>query len=102
MRPCIDDAVAFVVMGKKRIFRAFAKRELKNFHSGKLKLIAEGGDIRRNQAQILGNDWQLPQFPLHSTEQFVLRAVDPASFDCGFLCSRNFPVSVRVESRPGQ
>src|SRR5215472_6298106 len=69
MRTCIRDRVVDEIAREIRIISVTVKRELQNPRARHLKLITERCHARSNDAQILGDEWQVPEFARNRSEK---------------------------------
>ena len=57
VRAGIGKAIDRVVVGEEAVFRISAETKLENFHSRKTKTIPKRFNVRRDDTEVLSDDW---------------------------------------------
>ena len=68
--------------------------ELEHPRPGDAELVPEGANIRRDEPQIFGDEWQTPQLSLHRIEKFGARTRHPLT-GLGRRCSGRYVPGTR-------
>src|SRR5579859_7996281 len=91
MRTAVDHAILRHTVGKICMRSHIAEGKLQDRHSGDIVPIAQGNNVWRDEAEVLGEEGKTPQLLFNLVEQFVARPVHPASMNCVWLAGRDFP-----------
>src|SRR5262245_54452481 len=73
----VDNGVVDIVVGQMWVVAMTVERELQNASAGELKDVTKHAHIRRDDSQILGQEWQSPDDLLYDAEQAGARTRDP-------------------------
>ena len=84
-----DDCVRNEIFGKIRIIGVTVKSKLKHASTGDLEIIAELGNVGRDDTEILGDKWQSAQFFFYRIEKIRARTRHPLA-GLGGRCSGRY------------
>jgi hypothetical protein len=73
----VYDCICSVILRQMRVIPMSVKGELQHPHPGQTEPVAQRGDVRRDQPQILGEERQTAQFSLRDLEEFGARSGHP-------------------------
>ena len=91
MRAGVDHAVSDMIVGQVGVGWAGIKGELQDLHAGKAETVAQGLDLGGDDAQVFGNDRQIPQRRTDGFEQASPRRGHPRAALRRPLFGRHLP-----------
>ena len=92
----VGHGFAAVIVRQEFMVAIAAEPELQDAHAGETAAIAQCNNVRRDQAQVFGDDGQLAERVGDGGEQFLARRGYPASLDGRGTTRRNFPVASKT------
>ena len=97
VRACVRHHFARIIVGPERgRLRIRAECELQHAHAREAELMAQRLHLRRDHAQVFGDDGKLAQSAFQRFEKLRARTLGPAAVDRGGFSRRHFPKSFKA------